>query len=181
MATLPVYDDPRPATVSVREYLSTSYRPDCDYVDGRIEVRNVGEFEHGYLQALLAQFFLNNGKLWGVRTATDVRIQVKPASFRVPDVLVLRLDAAKERILTHPPLLVIEILSPEDRLGRFQDRIDDYLEFGIENIWIIDPERRVARLATRGGLHVIEDGILTVPATPIRLVLSELFLKLDQA
>jgi Uma2 family endonuclease len=181
MATLPVYDDPRSALVSVREYLATSYRPDCDYVDGEIEERNVGEFEHGYLQALLAQLFLNNGVAWGVRTITDVRVQVKTSRFRVPDVLVLRRDAPKERILTHPPLLVIEILSPEDRLGRFQDRIDDYLGFGIENIWIIDPVRRAAHRATRAGLHTVETGELTVPGTPIRVVLGELFAELDRA
>ena len=181
MATLPIYENPQSAFVSVREYLASSYRPDCDYVDGRIEERNVGEYEHGFLQALLAQLFLNNGRAWGVRAVTDVRIQVKPTSFRVPDVLVLRLAAPKERILTHPPLLVIEILSPEDRLVRFQDRIDDYLEFGIENIWIIDPERRTARRATRTGLHIVETGELTVPETPIRVVLSELFAELDRA
>jgi Uma2 family endonuclease len=181
MATLPICDSPQPAFVSVREYLSTSYRPDCDYVDGRIEERNVGEYEHGFLQALLAQFFLNNGRAWGVRAVTDVRIQVNPTNFRVPDVLVLQRNAPKERILTHPPLLVIEILSPEDRLVRLQDRIDDYLGFGIENIWIIDPERRMARRATRTGLHVVETGELSVPGTPIRVVLSELFAELDRA
>jgi Uma2 family endonuclease len=180
MATLPICENPQSAFVSVREYLTTSYRPDCDYMDGRIEERNVGEYEHGFLQALLAQLFLNNGRAWGVRAVTDVRVQVKPTSFRVPDVLVLRLDAPKERILTHPPLLVIEILSPEDRLGRFQDRIDDYLDFGIENIWVVDPERRTAHRATRTGLHIAETGELIVPETPIRVVLSELFAELDR-
>jgi len=176
-----MYDDPQSTYVSVREYLTTSYRPDCDYVDGRIEERNVGEYEHGFLQALLAQLFLNNGKAWGVRALTAVRIQVKPASFRVPDVLVLRLDAPKERVLTRPPLLVIEILSPEDRESRFQDRIDDYIEFGIEHIWIIDPERRTVQFATSTGLHLADPGELTVPGTPIRVVMSELFAELDRA
>jgi Uma2 family endonuclease len=181
MATLPIYDDPQSKFVSVREYLSTSYRPDCEYVDGRIEERNVGEFEHGYLQALLAQLFLNNSKAWGVRAVTDVRIQVKPANFRIPDVSVLRLGSPKERVLTHPPLLVIEILSPEDRLGRVQERIDEYLDFGIENIWIIDPEHRKVQLATRMGLHIADPNELIVPETPIQVVLSELFAELDRA
>jgi hypothetical protein len=37
MATVPIYEDHQAELVSVREYLTTSYRPDCDYVDGRIE------------------------------------------------------------------------------------------------------------------------------------------------
>ena len=33
----------------MEEYLATSYRPDCDYVDGEIEERNLGEKEHSIL------------------------------------------------------------------------------------------------------------------------------------
>jgi hypothetical protein len=32
---------------SVDEYLSASYRPDCDCVDGVLLGRNVGRFNHG--------------------------------------------------------------------------------------------------------------------------------------
>jgi len=95
--------------------------------------------------------------------------------------MVLGQGVAKERIVTRPSLLVIEILSPEDRLGRFQDRIDDYLGFGIENIWIISPERRTAHRATRTGIHVVENCELSVPDTPIKVNLSELFAELDRA
>jgi len=176
MATLPI-DEPY---VTVEEYLHTSYRPDCDYVDGRIEERNVGEYDHGYLQLLLGQLFMNNREAWGIRVVTDVRTQVSPSHFRVPDLSVLRADAPREQILTHPPLIAIEILSPEDRLSRFQDRIDDYLAFGVEHIWIVDPQRRAAWTATRAGLQLAQTGELVVPETPIRVVLSELFAELDK-
>jgi hypothetical protein len=36
--------------ISVEEYLRTSYRPDCDYVDGEVLERNVGERDHSKLQ-----------------------------------------------------------------------------------------------------------------------------------
>ena len=29
--------------ISVEDYLATAYEPDCDFVDGHIEERNVGE------------------------------------------------------------------------------------------------------------------------------------------
>ena len=32
--------------VSVEEYLHSVYEPDLDYVDGRLEERNMGEFDH---------------------------------------------------------------------------------------------------------------------------------------
>lgn len=39
------------AVVPVQEYLSTSYRPDCEYLDGTLLERNVGEWDHSKLQA----------------------------------------------------------------------------------------------------------------------------------
>ncbi len=175
MATLPM-DEP---LMTVDEYLHTSYRPDCDFVDGRVEERNVGEYDHGYLQTLLAVLFMNNREAWGIRAVTDVRTQVSRTRFRVPDLSVLRADAPKERIITHPPLIAIEILSPEDRLSRMQDRIDDYLNFGIENIWVLSPERRCAWVAGHNGLQLVQDGQLSVAGTPICVALSKLFAELD--
>ncbi len=180
MATLPIYDHPDPELVSVREYLATSYRPDCEYVDGRIEERNLGEYDHGLLQLILGNLFMNNRDAWKIRAVTDVRTQVRSTRFRVPDLSVLRAGAPKEQIITHPPLIVIEILSPEDRLSRFQGRIEDYLNFGVENIWIIDPESRTAYIATADGLHPVRANELVVPETPIRVVLSDMFAELDR-
>lgn len=177
MATLPI-DEP---LVTVEEYLKTVYEPDCDYVDGRVEERNLGEHDHGYLQALLAVLFLNHRNEWGVRAVTDVRTQVKRTRFRCPDLSVLRADAPREPIITHPPLIAIEILSPEDRLSRLQEKVDDYVAFGVENIWVFDPETRRAWTAGRFGLHPVESGELTVEGSPIRVVLSELFAELDRA
>jgi Uma2 family endonuclease len=176
MATLPI-DEPY---VTVEEYLHTSYRPDCDYVDGQIEERNLGEYDHGLLQLALGVLFTANREAWEVRVVTDVRTQVKRTRYRVPDLSVLRANAPREQIITHPPLIAIEILSPEDRLSRFQERIDDYVEFGVGNIWIIDPETRRAWTADHAGLHSVQNGELIVARTPIRVVLSELFAELDR-
>jgi hypothetical protein len=46
--------------ISVGEYLKNSYRPDCDFVDGRIEERNLGEHDHAALQAALILWFVQH-------------------------------------------------------------------------------------------------------------------------
>lgn len=176
MATLPI-EEPH---VTVEEYLHTVYEPDCDYVDGRIEERNLGEYDHGLLQAALSFLFMKNRAEWGVQAVSEVRTQVKSTRFRVPDISVLRSDAPREQIIRHPQLIVIEILSPEDRLNRLQVKIDDYLQFGVENVWIIDPETRKAWTADRTGLHLAQNDELAVPGTPVRVVLSEVFAELDR-
>ena len=178
MATQPAPEFNEPY-VPVEEYLKTVYEPDCEYIDGRVEERNLGEHDHGFLQILLGTLFTNHRVDWGVRAVTDVRTQVKPSHFRVPDVSVLRADAPKEPIITHPQLIAIEILSPEDRWNRMQEKIDDYLAFGIEHIWIFDPETRKAWTADHAGVHPAQD-VLAVPGTPIRVELSAMFAELDR-
>jgi len=179
MATLPICES-EPSLVTVEEYLLTVYEPECDYVDGRLEDRNVGEYDHGLLQVWLGALFMRHRDEWKIRVVTDVRTQVKLTRFRCPDVLVQRADAPREQILTHPPLIAIEILSPEDRLSRFRVKVDDYVTFGVENIWVIDPATRSAMTADRFGLHPVETGELAIAGTPIRVDLNELFAELDR-
>lgn len=116
--------------VSVEEYLATTCDPDCDYIDGEILERNMGETEHGGLQAALTGWLYANRRRLGIHVFTETRVQVKPARFRVPDICVATGAKPSERILTTPPFLCIEILSPEDRMSRMQERIDDYLAMG---------------------------------------------------
>ncbi len=52
-------------------------------------------------------------KEWGIVGSTEQRVQVAPNRVRVPDLVVLTAGPQPE-VLTEPPLLVIEILSPED-------------------------------------------------------------------
>jgi Uma2 family endonuclease len=172
---------PIPARISVGEYLATSYRPDCDYVDGEVLERNLGEFDHSFLQGLLFRLFYDNRDNWGVRVSPEQRIRLSSNRFRVPDVCVMRREVPKEQVVTRPPLICIEILSPEDTLGRTRQRVDDYLNFGTEHVWIVDPESRKAFVCTKTGMQEPEGGVLVVSGTEIRVVLSELFAELDRA
>ena len=108
-----------------------------------------------------------------------MRIRTGPARIRVPDVTILRSGMPRERILTHPPLLVIEIQSPEDTLRRTAAKAAEYLAFGIEHVWVIDPTARVGYRGTADGLELARSGELAIPETPVRIVLADLFGELD--
>jgi Uma2 family endonuclease len=177
MATMPIDE----TFVSVREYLRTSYSPDCEYVDGRIVERNVGEKEHSLLQKYFTLLFGFKEAAWGVVVYPELRTQVARAKFRIPDVLVVRAGVEFEHVLDQPPLIAIEILSPRDTLSGLQEKIDEYLEFETEHIWIFDPIRRLAWTADRGGLHLVNEDVLAVAETPIRVVVGEVFATLDRA
>jgi Uma2 family endonuclease len=175
MATQPIYDKP----VTVEEYLSMVFEHDCEYVDGVIEERDLGEFEHAYVQGILIGLFLKNREQWGVYPLPEQRVQTQKRHFRVPDIAILRKGSQREGILTHPPLLVIEVQSPDIPLRKTELKAIEYLQFGIEHVWVIDPYARVAYRGTQNGLELVRTGELTIAGTPIRVIPEELFADLD--
>jgi Uma2 family endonuclease len=182
MATLPnsaFPDMEEPWTV--REYLRTTWSPDREFVEGQIEERNLGEKEHSIIQRFLTVLFAVKRTEWRVEVFPELRTQTQARRFRVPDVLVMRAGDKFERYVTQPPLIAIEILSPEDTLQAMREKAAEYRQFGVEHIWIIDPEPRLAYRATEAGLEEVRTGDLAVPGTPIRVLLSELFAELDRA
>src|SRR5271165_1544887 len=87
-------------------YLGKNYRPDREYVDGEIRERNVGKWEHARVQWLLAQWFGNHEKEWGITGGTEQRVRVSQNRVRVPDLVVLTAGPQPD-VITDPPLLVI--------------------------------------------------------------------------
>src|SRR5580698_8204353 len=126
--------------VSVEEYLASIWHPDRDYVDGELAERNMGELGHGRIQLLIGAWLLAREARWRVKAVTEVRLQISSSRFRIPDLMVLSIEAPHEKIVRTPPLLCIEILSPEDRMSRIMERVRDYFQIGVPVCWIIDPE-----------------------------------------
>jgi Uma2 family endonuclease len=164
--------------IPLNEYLGISYRPDREYVDGEIRERNVGKWEHARLQWLLAAWFFAHEKQWGITGSTEQRVRVSENRVRVPDLVVLTAGAQPE-VLTDPPLLVIEILSPDDTYSDTQERAQDYREMGVETVWIIDPKTRTGRMCS--GTEWVEASRLEVKGTPLYVNLPEIFSQLTSA
>jgi Uma2 family endonuclease len=161
--------------ISVEDYLATSYRPDCDYVDGEVVERNLGEWDHSSLQGRILVCLWNRYYKDGIRVAPEQRVQVKPTRFRIPDVCVV-LGEPGEKILTKPPFLCIEVLSPEDRMSGIQERIADYLEMGVPHVWVLDPETKQVYTATPAeGLRELKTRVLKTENPALEVPLSEIF------
>ena len=88
--------------IPLKDYVGTSFRPDREYVDGEARERNVGKYEHARVQALLAGWFGNREKEWGIAGAIAPRLQVSPNRIRVPDLVVLTAGPQPD-VLTEPP------------------------------------------------------------------------------
>jgi Uma2 family endonuclease len=161
--------------ISVDEYLHTTFRPDCDYVDGQVLERNLGERDHSRPQMRLIMFFGAREKEWRIIVMPEQRVQVNPRRFRIPDVCVVHQDAPDEQIVRTAPLICIEILSKDDSFKSVTERLDDYIAMGVPNIWVIEPHARRGYVYNTNGFLETKDGILRAPNSEIAVPLASIF------
>ena len=170
--------------VSLEEYLSTCYEPDREFVDGELVERCVGEFDHSRLQMIIAAFFFNKEADLHIWAFTEQRVQVvntdNEKRYRIPDVCVVRTPYIKERVLTRPPYLVIEILSPDDRASDTLTKTSDYSRFGIPHIWIVDPEQRKLFQADSHGIRELADLVGHLPEISLTVDFNQFFARISQ-
>ena len=145
--------------ITVEEYLSTDYSPDCDFVDGVLEDRHVGEKDHSKLQIVLGAWFYARRKELGIEAFSEQRVQISPSRYRLPDICVT-LGEPEGQIFNTPPFLCIEILSRGDTLSQMWEKVGEYFAMGVPVCWIIDPRTGQAFHATPGNWTEVTDGIL---------------------
>jgi len=160
--------------VPVEQYLTTSYSPDCDYVDGVVLERNVGELDHSDLQTEIAAWFRARRATLGLWAFVEQRLQVSKSRFRIPDVCLV-LGRPTEQIFRTPPFAVFEILSKDDRMTEMQERVEDYIAFGVGHVWLIDPRARRVFAWTPDGSRELKDGVLRSGDPAFELSLAELY------
>jgi Uma2 family endonuclease len=164
--------------MSVEEYLRTPFQPDVDFVDGVIEERNLGEWDHAGLQGFLYAQLLQQEERWNIYVSIELRVQTSATRFRVPDVCVTDARNPTEQIPTRPPLLCSEVKSPEDRLLRMFERIKDYHRMGVGHAWVFDPETQQVWVSTVDAVSEWGGEILRVPGTMIELDPSVAFARM---
>ena len=164
--------------VPLSEYLETAYHPDCEWIDGEVRERNTGEGQHSVVQGFFIQVMGNLAREWNIRVLPEQRVQTSATRYRVADVCVSRRSSPFEAIVRTAPLICIEILSRDDRMSDMQEKVDDYLQMGIEMVWVVDPRRRKAFQTDGRSLQPVD--VLTVHETPIRIPVTDVFVELDE-
>lgn len=161
--------------VSAEEYLTTSYHPDCDFADGTLFTRNVGQKDHSKLQGEVFAWFRERHRALRLAAFPEQRIQVGPRRYRVPDICVVELPEPDEQVFTRPPILCVEILSPDDSFPALQSRFDDCLAMGVPNIWVLDPASRRGWSIKRAGHFEAMDGVMRSSDGHLAMPIADLF------
>ena len=159
--------------MSVDEYLHTTFDgADREYLDGEIVERIMGNDAHSAVQVELVYCFRLQQDRTGLYVRSELRHRVAENRFRIPDVAVFE-GKPPAQVPSAPPLVAIEILSPDDRVGYVIPKLEEYLQWGVRHIWIADPEDR--KLFTYGdtGLHEVKK--LCLPEYDIALTHVNIF------
>lgn len=131
------------AALPVAEYLRTSY-PDLDkeYRDGELVERSLPDYLHSRTQGLLIILLGALRTMFPVFVCPELRLQVRPGLYRIPDVSVFYPNEPHERVPATPPFVAIEILSPDDRMSDVRNKLAEYREWGVTHVWLVDPHSK---------------------------------------
>jgi Uma2 family endonuclease len=159
----------------VEEYLKLTGKPYFEYIDGQVVQKAMPTELHGIIQGILLYWFVRNYP--GYLAATEVRMQLSEDDYLIPDVSVRKRElGSASRYPTKPVDLVVEVLSPDDRLGQTFSKLEKYHDWGVPFAWVIDPEKRTAWTYPKEGVPA---QVETLEAGEIRIARADIFALLD--
>ncbi|MBI1354334.1 MAG: hypothetical protein GC160_08305 [Acidobacteria bacterium] len=159
--------------VSLEDYLSMSFDGvDAELIDGEVAERPMPNDAHSLAQQVLAEAFGPARKAGKILARPELRVQVDPRTVFVPDYCVFA-GATRDPRSTNPPWLVAEIISPSDVYSRLVYKLDHYRAWGVEHVWVIDPEQRRLSVYRQEGLLRVSK--LELPDLGVSLEPADLF------
>jgi Uma2 family endonuclease len=169
-------------SVSLDEYLNTSYEPDMEFVDGVLVEPNVGTLRHSRLQRIVASYLQRFHQSHRLEACPAVRLRVGPQRHRIPDVLVLEEPYQEGNVVTDVPVITVEIKSPQDTFDTIADKCLEYEALGVRNILVMDPDNRRAWMFERNNLRLLPGASIQLHLTHASLdfPFGEMFAELDE-
>ena len=143
---------------------------------GQFVCRDAPLVSHQRIVLALAVALLNYTRDHGgevLIAPTDVLLDVERALVLQPDLLYVG-PAGPARVgdrVEGPPNLVVEVLSPNPRIGRLAEKVDWYARYGVEEIWLFHQFIYAVDVLTCGGGRVVNSARFQLTAPIQSLVL----------
>ena len=162
------------SAVSIEEYLRTSFEGlDREYVDGEIVERALPDQLHSETQWRLDGIIWDLAKTRPFHGRPELRSRVASKRVRIPDVSIYAGSKPTERVPSEPPLVAIEILSPDDRYADLMQKLEEYSAWGVPYVCLANPQRRKLHAYAQGSLTEI--AALEIPEYDVRITAAEIF------
>lgn len=130
-----------------------------ELVDGRLDVSPAPVYLHTLIEGRLTTHLSIIAAAAGdfvVLPGPGINFNADRTHHRIPDLAVIHTDGAESPYLTRPPLLAVEVVSPESTFRDHHTKKREYAEFGIESYWIISPSAEkpgIIELRLEGGAY----------------------------
>ena len=159
--------------LSEEEYLRTSFEDRApEYIDGELVERSVPNKSHSRAQVELAFIFRTLQQRLPLFPLSELRVPVAARKYRIVDLAVYAHQEPAEELPRELPLVVIEIVSPDDRYEVLMKRLDEFRAWGVPHIWLVDPGLQRIYVYRDGGLTAVE--ALEVPEFGVRIAAGEI-------
>lgn len=125
---------------------------------------------HGFLTAQIAHILRlradTNGTGFVLSNDAGVVVEQNPDTVRGPDVSYYteavsdpaQFENLLRKYMTTPPVIAVEVLSPSDRVNRVAAKVDEYLAFGVKQVWVVDPETKDVAVHRPGKSMALLEG-----------------------
>ena len=162
---------------SLAEYLKTPFEsPEPDFIDGELVTRSMPNLLHSRaVAALIIAFFRLAPK--SLLLLPELRLRVLAERYRVADLAIFDQEP-QELIPEKLPLIVIEVLSPDESHAELMSKFADYSGIHIPHIWLVDPITKGFSIYREGSL--ISSQRLELPEYSVVIELSDIFSNLFQ-
>ncbi|MDA1315494.1 MAG: Uma2 family endonuclease [Acidobacteria bacterium] len=157
----------------VEEYLRMSFEgPDREYLDGEVVERNVGGKRHSKVQAQFMRLIDRVVEPHPLQLFPELRMRVLKTRYRIADVAVFSEEPAEE-VPSTPPLVVLEIVSRDDRLTEIIEKLEEYLNWGVPHVWLADPYSERLHVMAAEGMREVPS--FELPEYSLRITKEDLF------
>ena len=161
------------AQITADQYLLMTFEYDAEFVRGAIVERAMPDRLHSLIQFLILMEIGRWIESHPLFPRPQLRLQLAPDVYRIPDISVFGGREPKQSVPSTPPLLVIEILSKDDRQHDLLEKLEEYRVWGVPNIWVIDPLAQQFSIYTARRLQNVPS--LALPDYPLELTPGVLF------
>jgi Uma2 family endonuclease len=158
--------------ITAEQYLHTTFEHDAEFVRGEIVERALPDLQHSRTQAKICFQLAELRSKSRLVPCIGIRMKLTEDLYRVADIALFS-SFPTESYPEQAPLLVVEVISRDDRPHDVMGKLEEYRVWGVPNIWVVDPFKKGFSIYGDWGLQNVSS--LTLPGYPLELTPSVLF------
>jgi Uma2 family endonuclease len=151
--------------ITAEHYLTARFEREPEFVHGELVEKSLPNNHHSKTQQRLCVLLDRVGCC-----RPELRMKLAEDLFRIPDFALFESDP--EDVPSSPPLLAVEIASPDDRYRDIEQKLGEYRIWGVPHVWFVEPELKKLYTYDRGLVNVAQ---LELPQFGITITPEQLF------